>query len=125
MSDSGDDISSGDDDDGGGNTNGGGSSTSRAGVQKLKAEARSKQVSKRRKKQVTEAFNLALSEMRQELAAGMSNATAASGAIPAVDSEFAGEKHQADIDLQKARLARVEEEKRTHAIENQQLLQSH
>ena len=58
-------------------------------MQKLKAEARSKQVSKRRNKQVTEAFNTAWPKMRQELAAGMSNATVASGAMPADDSEFA------------------------------------
>ena len=62
--------------------------------------------------------------MRQGLAADMSNAMTASGAMPAVDSEVAREQHQADMDLQKARLAKVEE-KRTHAIENQQLLQSH
>ena len=67
MSDSGDDISSGDDDDGGGNTNRGGSSSSRAEAHKLKAEARSKQVTKRRKKQVTEAFNIAWPKMRQGL----------------------------------------------------------
>ena len=61
--------------------------------------------------------------MRQGLAADMSNAAAASGAMPAVDSEVAREKHQADMHLQKARLAKVEEEKKTLAIENQRLLQ--
>ena len=61
--------------------------------------------------------------MRQELAADMSNATAASGGMPAVDSEVVREKHQADMDLQKARLAKIDGEKRLVAIENQRLLQ--
>ena len=71
--------------------NGRGSSTSRAEAQKLKAEARSKKVTKRRAKQVTEAFNIAWPKMRQGLAADMSNAMTASGAMPAVDSEVARE----------------------------------
>ena len=77
---------------------------------------------KRRKKQATEAFNFALPTMRQERALGMSNAAAAFGAMPAVDSELARGKHQADIDLQNARLAKVEEVKRTHVIEKRELL---
>lgn len=91
-------------------------------AQKLRAKARAKQASTRQKKKTEEAFDDLLPNIRRELAPRLSNPTAAVGAAPVIDSDFVREKQQAGIDLQKTRLAKVEEKKSMQAIETRKLL---